>query len=141
MEPKLPRPNMSPEARPQPAVQPEFSPTSTEMTPEKHESQEQAKNVISDDSALTAATQAAPASSVSLPVAQPAAPATTDDNSTAHLTANDEDRIEKEWVDKAKKVIAETREDPHQQSYEVSKMQTDYLSKRFGKQINLPNDS
>ena len=141
MEPKLPRPNMSPEVQSTaPNLQPELPSRLPEVLPEKHEAHEQTVNKISDDSALAAATQAVPILPAPAIPSQTTPQPSTDDK-TVHLAANDEDRIEKEWVDKAKKVVAETREDPHKQSYEVSKMQTDYLSKRFGKQINLPNDS
>ena len=59
------------------------------------------------------------------------------------LTSIDESAtglIEKEWVEKAKKVIAETRHDPHLQEREVSKLQADYLQKRYGKSVKLPSD-
>lgn len=49
--------------------------------------------------------------------------------------AADEDLIEKEWVDKAKKVIAQTKDDPYRQEREVSKLQADYLMKRYGKTL------
>ncbi len=142
MEPKLPRPNLSPEIRsPETNIQPEIPSKSIERSPEMPSISPEKGNVVSDDSALQAATQAATTISIpSPPKPQPsvATNATDDDNPTV---ANDDDRIEKEWVDKAKKVVAETREDPHKQSHEVSKMQADYLNKRFGKQMNLPNDS
>lgn len=51
--------------------------------------------------------------------------------------ADDVDVIEKEWVDRAKKIVSATREDPHQQEKEVSKLQADYLFKRYGKQVKL----
>lgn len=50
-------------------------------------------------------------------------------------SAADEDLIEKEWVDKAKRVIAETKDDPYRQEREVSKLQADYLMKRYGKAL------
>jgi hypothetical protein len=53
------------------------------------------------------------------------------------LTASDEDLIEKEWVDKAKKIVAQTKDDPYAQEKEVSKLQADYLKKRYGKEIKL----
>lgn len=56
----------------------------------------------------------------------------TDDNPA---TAGDDDVIEKEWVDKAKRVIAETREDPHKRERAVNKLQIDYLKKRYGKEL------
>lgn len=49
--------------------------------------------------------------------------------------AADADLIEKEWVEKAKQVVAETRNDPHAQESAVSQLQADYLQKRYGKTI------
>jgi hypothetical protein len=54
--------------------------------------------------------------------------------------AADEDLIEKEWVEKAKKVIADTKHDPHLQGEAVSRLQADYLKKRYGKIVKLPSD-
>lgn len=56
------------------------------------------------------------------------------------VAASDEDLIEKEWVDKAKKIVAQTRDDPYSQEKEVSKLQADYLKKRYGKEIKLNSD-
>jgi len=53
--------------------------------------------------------------------------------------AADDDLIEKEWVDRAKKIIAETRDDPYRREQEVSKLQADYLRKRYGKEIGVSN--
>lgn len=68
----------------------------------------------------------------------------TNDSSGAHsavagapLIADDVDVIEKEWVDKAKMIVNATRDDPHQQEKEVSKLQADYMMKRYNKQIKL----
>lgn len=54
--------------------------------------------------------------------------------------AADEDLIEKEWVEKAKKVISETKHDPYSQEKAVRRLQADYLSKRYGKVIKVPNE-
>jgi hypothetical protein len=54
--------------------------------------------------------------------------------------AADDDLIEKEWVEKAKKVIAETRHDPHLQEQAVSRLQADYLQKRYNKTVKVPTD-
>jgi hypothetical protein len=51
------------------------------------------------------------------------------------LTANDDDLIEKEWVDKAKQIIVTTRDDPYRREQEVAKLQADYLRKRYGKEL------
>lgn len=53
----------------------------------------------------------------------------------APVAAADEDVIEKEWVDHAKKIINETKGDPYKREQEVSKLQKDYLKKRYGKEL------
>lgn len=65
--------------------------------------------------------------------------ATQDDGSTPATAAND-DLIEREWVEKAKKVVAETRNDPHAQDIAIGRLQADYLKKRYGKVIALPKE-
>lgn len=49
--------------------------------------------------------------------------------------ADDVDVIEKEWVDKAKKIVDSTKSDPHEQEKQVGKLQADYMLKRYNKQI------
>ncbi len=56
------------------------------------------------------------------------------------VAAADEDVIEKEWVDKAKKIVAQTKDDPYNQEKEVSKLQADYLKKRYGKEVKVASD-
>ena len=63
---------------------------------------------------------------------QPGSPA---QQSDAPLIADDVDVIEKEWVDKAKSIVNQTKEDPYTQEQEVSKLQADYLAKRYNKNI------
>jgi len=53
------------------------------------------------------------------------------------LVAADDEVIEKEWVQKAKKIVQDTKNDPHVQEKEVSKLQADYIKKRYGKEIKL----
>jgi len=53
------------------------------------------------------------------------------------LTADDVDVIEKEWVNKAKRIVSATKDDPHNQEKEVSKLQADYLMKRYNKKVKL----
>lgn len=56
-------------------------------------------------------------------------------NSTTPVVAADEDLIEKEWVDKAKQIVAETRDDPRRRAEQANALQKDYMKKRFGKDI------
>jgi len=51
------------------------------------------------------------------------------------LVANDDDLIEKEWVDKAKKIVADTRDDPYRREEAVNKLQVDYIKKRYGREL------
>ena len=51
------------------------------------------------------------------------------------LDAADQDLIEKEWVEKAKRIINETRDDPYKREQEVSKLQIEYIRKRYGREI------
>lgn len=54
--------------------------------------------------------------------------------------ASDDDVIEKEWVDKAKQIVSQTKDDPYIQEKEVSRLQADYLKKRYGKELKLSGD-
>lgn len=56
------------------------------------------------------------------------------------LLAADDDLIEKEWVDKAKKIIQETKDDPYTREREVTKLQIEYIRKRYGRIIGNPSD-
>lgn len=56
------------------------------------------------------------------------------------LAAKDDDLIEQEWVQKAKKIVAATKDDPYRQEQEVSKLQADYLQKRYGKEVKLSGE-
>jgi hypothetical protein len=60
-------------------------------------------------------------------------PAVTADDTSA--TANDGDRIEKEWIDRAKTVIARTKDDPFEQKNAMSQVKAEYIRKRFNKTV------
>ena len=51
--------------------------------------------------------------------------------------ADDSDLIEKEWVNKAKQIVERTREDPREQSKELTVFKADYMQKRYNKTIKL----
>jgi hypothetical protein len=55
--------------------------------------------------------------------------------SSTPAVAHDDDLIEKEWVDRAKKIVSETHDDPHGREEAVSKLQVDYLKKRYGREL------
>lgn len=59
---------------------------------------------------------------------------------TSPSVAADDDLIEKEWVDRAKQIIASTKDDPYRREQEVKKLQLDYVRKRYGREIGGKND-
>lgn len=73
-----------------------------------------------------------------IPITTPSSVSTTDDTpaiNDAPIVANDDDLIEKEWVDRAKKIIHDTKDNPYEREREVAKLQADYLQKRYGKEL------
>ena len=80
-----------------------------------------------------------PVQAIQLPTPVVAAPDDTTQQSSAiddnPIVAGDVDLIEKEWVDRAKKIIDQTKSDPHQREQQVNKLQIDYVKKRYGKDI------
>lgn len=137
MNPELPRPQFTPEQTPAPQGQGgEFgqnlpSPERTgEATPEREQYMQQV------DRAPVLAPPPVVVPAVPQPVpAQPAPQQAAD--VTNPVAAADDDLIEKEWVDKAKKIIAETKDDPYRREREVSRLQADYLRKRYGKELGI----
>jgi Txe/YoeB family toxin of Txe-Axe toxin-antitoxin module len=55
--------------------------------------------------------------------------------SFAPSMADDVDLIEKEWVERAKQIVEQTKHDPYQQNEAMMKMKTDYLKKRYNRDI------
>lgn len=69
------------------------------------------------------------------PATAPAAVQLADDQSA--MIADDADLIEKEWVIKAKAIVAQTKDDPHSQNKEMNKVKADYLKKRYNKDLKV----
>ncbi|MDR0397906.1 MAG: hypothetical protein LBH36_01850 [Candidatus Nomurabacteria bacterium] len=57
---------------------------------------------------------------------------TTGNNPTA---AKDSDSIEKEWVDRVKQVLKDTKDDPYLKEEEVKALKIDYLDKRYNRKL------
>ena len=53
------------------------------------------------------------------------------------MVDDDDDQIEKVWVEKAKQIVEQTRNDPHKQSQELTVFKADYMKKRYGKTIKV----
>jgi hypothetical protein len=143
MEPQLPSPSSSPETGPvqsheqlAPLRAPERAPVPSGG--EKQAPREQQPSGPSDPAATQQPVAAPPLPQLNQQPASAQSVQVQDDTTPA--VAADEDLIEKEWVEKAKKVIAETKHDPHLQEQAVSQLQADYLKKRYGKIVKLPSD-
>lgn len=61
-------------------------------------------------------------------------------SSQSPAIADDLDIIEKEWVIKAKAIVAQTKEDPHLQNKEINKFKADYVKKRYNKELKVAQD-
>lgn len=138
MEPKLPTPSSLPEipAVEQKFVAPERLHFNDELAPERPAAQEHASNSQHADPGAVVAQAVATATAATV-----TDPVTTQSGvSDTPLVASDDDLIEKVWVDKAKNIVAQTKNDPYQQELEISKLQADYLMKRYGKQVKLSSE-
>lgn len=93
---------------------------------------------------LAPATQSVPAKpAIPMPF-PPAAPANPPADNVPGTTASvsvpaldDQDLIEKEWVNKAKQIVERNRDDPYKQSEELTVFRAEYMKKRYGKTIKL----
>lgn len=74
------------------------------------------------------------------PQQQQAPPMPVADPAGMPVIADDTDLIEKEWVEKAKEIVARTRQDPYLQNKEVERMKADYMKKRYNKDIRITED-
>jgi hypothetical protein len=59
------------------------------------------------------------------------------DTSIGFQVADDKDIIEPEWVNKAKSIVAHSRDDPYKQSEDLTVFKADYMQKRYNKTIKL----
>lgn len=119
-----------------PTMGPEALPSLPPLDTSIERGQERVEQVAE---AGAARSDAGAAASAATAIAAPGAPVQaqpTQQSSTATpLVAADEDLIEKEWVDKAKEIIEQTRDDPHARTQKVNELQRDYLQKRYGKVV------
>jgi len=139
MEPKLPAPNLGLEHTPV-GYSRNIERAPQQLTPERiveRRTEQLERSVESDNIAISNAV-----ATPTLPLvvgSTSSVPADGDDTASlatdVPMVANDDDLIEKEWVDKAKKIIAQTKDDPYRREQEVGKLQADYLRKRYGKEL------
>lgn len=141
MNPELPQVNPSAENMPQIPGGAEFFPDGAVYRPEVGQSHEQSPAQAVEQAPMpptTLPTVAAPIP-VALPVQQ------VDDKNLlgddVPSVAADEDLIEKEWVDKLKKIITITKGNPYEQAKAVALLQADYLKKRYNREVGQNDKS
>lgn len=121
-----------------PEVSPDKQPvTAAQEQQTAHKSEKQSAVALEQSVPAPAASAAPPAQTTSDTASQQAVPATGGSASNMPQIADDTDLIEKEWVDKAKEIVARTAHDPYLQNKEVTKMRADYLKKRYDKDVKL----
>lgn len=70
------------------------------------------------------------------PITGPMTPVISTATTTATpAMADDNDLIEKEWVEKAKQIVERTKDDPHAQNNEISQYKAEYIKRRFNREI------
>lgn len=136
MNPELPAPQVTPEST-QPRHDVEPQPFNPETVGERSLEHEQNMRQVDTQSSPPPPPMTTPLPLPAVPVPVQAQPAS--DDAVGPTIAADDDLIEKEWVDKAKKIISETRDDPYRREQEVSRLQADYLRKRYGKELGVSN--
>lgn len=86
--------------------------------------------------------QANPPQTFTVPSVPPTPPPSQTSQTDTTLTstpsaAADSDKIELEWVLKAKQIVAATRDDPYQQNRQLAAIKADYMRKRYNKTVKL----
>lgn len=56
------------------------------------------------------------------------------------LAADDQDMIEKVWVDRIKEILRDTKDNPHAREEQISALQRDYIQKRYGIVVGKVDD-
>lgn len=137
MNPELPQVRASTEAMPQIPGGAEYFPDGSVRTPELRPTTPE-RPAPSPVEQPTQPSQVAPATAPVIPAPQAPLIGPSTDTSIvagAPAIAGDDDLIEKEWVEKAKKIIALTKGNPYEQAKAISALQADYLKKRYNREL------
>jgi hypothetical protein len=105
-------------------------------TPETASKQAEKQSVAAAETAPAPMPTSIPAVSNPTPVNLQQSDASSTTISTPTI-ADDNDLIEKEWVLKAKEIVAKTRNDPYKQNKDMNVVKADYMQKRYNKTIKL----
>lgn len=116
----------------------------TPKAPEgSHEVMMPALEVMPSSNARVAPATPPPAVPINMPVPPPAVPGHDPAAIVPAPVADDtsSDDLDAEWVNKAKAIVEQTKDDPHRESAELSKVKADYLRIRYNKNIKVAEES
>ncbi len=114
-------------------MSPEIAPLSQPET-ERKEQQADGGAVVADVKTLVGPIPSASVNAKDQPGVQGSLPFATPPE------AKDLDKIEQEWVDITKQIIATTADNPHLREEQIKDLQADYLFKRYGRQAGDANN-
>jgi hypothetical protein len=133
MKPETPTPNLGPEksavqyeAGAEVALNPNVGKSEKEINVERQEQRSESNAVIADVGLTTI---------IPTPVANKQSVVHDTTSQSSPLVANYDDLIEKDWVDRAKKIVSETQNDPKQRDDRINVLKVDYVKKRFGREL------
>lgn len=142
MNPELPQVNRTPEVQPQNIGGGEYNVENTSLNPEIGRESEQSLGVrVEQYNNIPVALPVDNTTTAPLPqndAQSTKQPGVVDDDTP--LVAADEDLIEREWVDKVKKIIALTKDNPYERNRVIAQLQADYLKKRYNKTLGQNDD-
>ena len=136
MNPELPQVHPGAEAAPQIPGGVEYFPDGTIRSPELAPTYERQPAPVEQSPAPVATPPIS-----AQPITMPQAPAPVDpmpDDPTPAI-AGDDELMEKEGVDKVKKIIALTKGNPYEQARAIAALQKDYLKKRYDRDAGESN--
>jgi hypothetical protein cdiviTM7_01500 len=143
MNPELPQVNSNPEVQPQNTGGGEYNVENTSLNPEVGREFEQSLGArVEQYNNIPVALPVD--NTTTVPLSQSDAQSTSQPRVVADgdtpLVAADEDLIEREWVDKVKKIIALTKDNPYERNRVIAQLQADYLKKRYNKTLGQNDD-
>ena len=143
MNPELPQVNSNPEVQPQNTGGGEYNVENTSLNPEVGREFEQSLGArVEQYNNIPVALPVD--NTTTVPLSQSDAQSTSQPRVVADgdtpLVAADEDLIEREWVDKVKKIIALTKDNPYERNRVIAQLQADYLKKRYNKTLGQDDD-
>ena len=129
--PQVQQPEQLP-VQPESSPQPEVLPT---QTPEQEPAPSQPEAIDKDSQVVLPHIQDDERDDNPPQASHAQQPSGTQSQGVSPAVADDLDVIEKAWVDRAKQIIKDTRDDPRAQEEQFEQLQIEYHKKRYGRDI------